>query len=69
MGVNTGKLKLVLRGINVLILLFGLIIIGISAWLLIKPEYVFDVVMENDGQENINYDTIKTTRQKVQTYL
>ena len=66
---STGKLKLALQGINLLISALGLIIIGLSAWLLIKPDYVFDIVLENNGQESMNDKSTKMARQKVRTLV
>ena len=63
------KLKLALQGINLLISALGLIIIGLSAWLLIKPDYVFDVVLENSGQESMDDESTKMARQKVRTLV
>ena len=66
---STGKLKLALQGINLLISALGLIIIGLSAWLLIKPDHVFDVVLENSGQESTDDESTKMARQKVRTLV
>ena len=63
------KLKLALQGINLLISALGLIIIGLSAWLLIKPDYVFDVVLENSGQESMDDESTKMARQKVRSSI
>ena len=63
------KLKLVLQGINLLVSALGLIIIGLSAGLLIKPDYVFDVVLENSGQESMDDESTKMARQKVRTLV
>ena len=63
------KLKLVLQGINLLVSALGLIIIGLSAWLLIKPDYVFDVVLENSGQESMDDESTKMARQKVRSSI
>ena len=60
---STRKFKLILLAVNLILCALGLIIIGISAWLLIKPDYVFNIVLENNGQENRDY--IKMARQKV----
>ena len=63
------KLKLALQGINLLISALGLIIIGLSAGLLIKPDYVFDVVLESNDQESMDDESTKMARQKVRTLV
>ena len=63
------KLKLVLQGINLLVSALGLIIIGLSAGLLIKPDYVFDVVLESNDQESMDDESTKMARQKVRTLV
>ena len=57
---SAGKFKPILLAVNLILCALGLIIIGTSAWLLIKPDYVFNIVLENNGQEN--RDDIKMAR-------